>query len=34
MSPLSPITIAILLIGIGVFLKGLAAFLEVFRPRK
>lgn len=30
---MSLITLSILLIGIGVFLKGLAAFIEVFRPR-
>lgn len=29
----SPITIALVLAGLGVFLWGLARFLEVFRPR-
>ncbi len=30
---MSPITAALLLAGAGVFLWGLARFLEVFRPR-
>jgi len=30
---MSPITLAFLLIGAGVFLSGLARFLEVFCPR-
>lgn len=30
----SPITLAIVLIGAGVFLMGLARFVEAFRPRE
>ncbi len=31
MNPPSPITIALVLAGLGIFLYGLAKFLEVFR---